>query len=604
VRRFLLPLAVGLTLCAGVATAETWIIRPDGSGDAPTIKVGMDSAAAGDTVAVACGTYFEYGISLKSGVCLTSETGIADCVTVDGSGMGRIFSCDSVDTAASIVGFTAINGRGAGTGGAMYCNRSRPRIINCVFRNSHAARGGGAGIDEGAPFFTDCVFLENTIADTSHGAGVYIWKAAPTFDRCTFADNHAPGGFGGALACSSSSAVILRDCLFDHNVACGGAGAFLLSTKGVPVVCGCVFRNNVALEGFPGRGKLGGGIFARYVGPQITNCTFESNLAEGGAGVFTYDCPATITNCTFRENAATVAGGGFSCEHGAPVLTECEFVSNRGVARGGGASVAFHATPTFDHCLFAGNSVTQVASYDGGGAVGVIYNSAFAHLNSCTFSGDSAAGAGGIVFCAFSCSVSLDKCLIAFGRGGGAFSWDGTGAEPVLTCCDLFGNVGGDWTGAIADQYGANGNVSADPLFCDAGGSDFHLRSDSPCLDTEPCGTIGAFGCGCSAPLASVPDERGGDPPVFHACAPMPSPFRESTRIDFSLPAADRVKLEVFDVKGELVAALFDEYLPAGCHTATWNAIGSGGEEVPAGVYFARINAGGNTAIVKMLFLR
>ena len=45
--------------CVSNSRAATWYIKPDGTGEAPTIQAGIDSTAAGDTVllAPACASF-------------------------------------------------------------------------------------------------------------------------------------------------------------------------------------------------------------------------------------------------------------------------------------------------------------------------------------------------------------------------------------------------------------------------------------------------------------------------------------------------------------------------------------------------------------------
>lgn len=120
-------------------------------------------------------------------------------------------------------------------------------------------------------------------------------------------------------------------------------------------------------------------------------------------------------------------------------------------------------------------------------------------LAACTLHRNYADMAGGGVFCA-GASVDVDHTIIAFCLQGEAiFSSD---VVPVLNCCDLFGNAGGDWIGDISDQNGQRGNISQDPLFCDPSGDELTLRLGSPCVSCSDSGhpaLIGAWGVGCGS---------------------------------------------------------------------------------------------------------
>ena len=90
-----------------------------------------------------------------------------------------------------------------------------------------------------------------------------------------------------------------------------------------------------------------------------------------------------------------------------------------------------------------------------------------------------------------------------------------------------------------------------------------------------------------------------------------PNPFvrREGSRgqetsINYELEMAGNVSLEIFNLKGQKVTTLVQEYLEAGKHQAGWNGLNSEGEAVSAGVYFYRLQSEGSSLSRKLLILK
>ncbi len=84
----------------------------------------------------------------------------------------------------------------------------------------------------------------------------------------------------------------------------------------------------------------------------------------------------------------------------------------------------------------------------------------------------------------------------------------------------------------------------------------------------------------------------------------VPNPFNPQTAIGFSLPAPERVRLDVYDIGGRLVQRLVDGSMRAGRHRIEWNGRDAGGREAASGVYFYRLTAGKRTLSRKMILLR
>lgn len=95
--------------------------------------------------------------------------------------------------------------------------------------------------------------------------------------------------------------------------------------------------------------------------------------------------------------------------------------------------------------------------------------------------------------------LELDRCVLAASRSPLLGAAGEVPDELVLTRTDIFGTLGGDWSGPLAPYQDQDGNLSADPLFCDAGAGDYHLAAHSPCrLDSLGQDQMGAFGVGCA----------------------------------------------------------------------------------------------------------
>ena len=79
----------------------------------------------------------------------------------------------------------------------------------------------------------------------------------------------------------------------------------------------------------------------------------------------------------------------------------------------------------------------------------------------------------------------------------------------------------------------------------------------------------------------------------------FPNPFNPTTKIVFSIPNADNVKIKVFDILGRKVATLLNERKQAGTYSVEFNA-----GNLSSGIYFYEIISGNYSDIKKMILLR
>ncbi len=85
-----------------------------------------------------------------------------------------------------------------------------------------------------------------------------------------------------------------------------------------------------------------------------------------------------------------------------------------------------------------------------------------------------------------------------------------------------------------------------------------------------------------------------------------PNPFNPETTIKYQLPEAGQVRLEVYNMLGQVVKTLVDnQFQNAGRYTLQWDATNNSGQPLSSGVYFYRVVAGGEfQSHKKMLLLK
>lgn len=83
-----------------------------------------------------------------------------------------------------------------------------------------------------------------------------------------------------------------------------------------------------------------------------------------------------------------------------------------------------------------------------------------------------------------------------------------------------------------------------------------------------------------------------------------PNPFNPKTNISFKLKKQTRVRLDIFNLKGQKIKTLTDQILAQGTHHASWDGTDFNNKEVSSGIYFYQLKTKNNTDRKKMLLLK
>ncbi|OGG48994.1 MAG: hypothetical protein A3F84_14250 [Candidatus Handelsmanbacteria bacterium RIFCSPLOWO2_12_FULL_64_10] len=91
---------------------------------------------------------------------------------------------------------------------------------------------------------------------------------------------------------------------------------------------------------------------------------------------------------------------------------------------------------------------------------------------------------------------------------------------------------------------------------------------------------------------------------VYALSQNFPNPFNPATQIGFSLAEEGRIRLVVYNLLGQVVRDLVDDYRTSGSHTVTWDGKDAAGRIVASGIYLYRIEANRFSAVRRMVVVK
>jgi hypothetical protein len=93
-------------------------------------------------------------------------------------------------------------------------------------------------------------------------------------------------------------------------------------------------------------------------------------------------------------------------------------------------------------------------------------------------------------------------------------------------------------------------------------------------------------------------------PASFELFQNYPNPFNPSTRIYFNNPSSGRIKIDIYNLLGEKVYTVTDNFYEAGNFSVVWNGVDDNNNTVSSGVYFYSLQSGDVRIVKKMILNR
>jgi len=343
----------------------------------------------------------------------------------------------------------------------------------------------------------------------------------------------------------------------------------------------------------------------------LGNIIEDNNNDQWGAGICLRDASAIVRGNIIRNNwSAAYYGAGIFCANLDTLSQEFILIEGNIISgnrsgflpdQGDGAGIEIQARNIrgiIRYNLVANNTAGRYIYYAQGGGIRAegtlikIYNNTI--VGNAANGEDSGGQGGGLYFYGLlpGCEGFVKNNIIAYNRsGGGAFGFI---RDTTFTAWDynlVFGNGGEDYQNFQPGPH----DIQEDPLFVDRFSGDYHLLSNSPCIDAgdpslpkDPDSTRSDIGAYFFDQSVGIDEDRTTTGPYqFTVSQNYPNPFNSQTIISYSLNKEAIVSLHIYSIMGHLIMPLVNkETQNVGEHKYTWEGRDVKGQIVSTGIYF------------------
>jgi hypothetical protein len=504
---------------------------------------------------------------------------------------------------------------------------------DCLFSENHASIWGGGVAGDYASVEISSSYFEHNSSDWGSG-GLHLDHAVGDIRQCEFEKNHAV--FGGAIHTLFSQVNISQN-IYSNNQGDAGGGIHLESSD-----CSIVqsqFLGNQALNGTGGAIDYiaDSSIFGRNLTFDLSKSSFIENSSSANSGAVRIEQSHTdssmvdlqVDSCQFIRNQSDVYASlrignrieGFR-------LSNSEFTGNTSKRWVAGPGFISDSKGTVYNCVLFANYAAH--SDTTGNAHGFSLGSeAEVDFINCTIVDTSSAGGAGLSV-RRGAKASISNSII-WGCGDRPISivtQAELGSTVDVNYCTIENGLDSIYVSDTSSvlNWGA-GNLAGDPSFTDILSGDLHLKDSSPCIGSgansfmlndrqiiAPSSDI--EGNPRPTPQGSDADmgayENQLDSPVTTSYEPaitprdhllltnFPNPFRDYTTFSYSLPGPCPVKLNIYNMFGQLVEIVVSEYQMTGSYLIQWD-----GKGLESGAYLYTFETGsGIIETGKLLIIR